>query len=106
MYKGTFLRGKVLYITWNTMAADGSSIAPTVDGTITVYKSNSVTGTTAGVTDTRNFNSIDGVHMLTIDTSADDFYNENTDYHIILTGAEIDGISGINNTVGYFTITT
>ena len=52
-----------------------------------VYKANGTTESTAGVTDTEDFDSLTGVHHCRIDTSADAFYATGNDYAVVLAGA-------------------
>jgi hypothetical protein len=89
-YLGDYVAGSVVYFTWDTNDGNGASVNPTVAGTISVYKDDIIVPTVAGITDTRAFNGIVGVHNVAIDTSADAFYAPGHDYHVILTASTID----------------
>lgn len=89
---------------WNTTDADGASITRSTDGTINVYKDTATTGVTTGVVDIEDFNSLTGVHQVTVDTSSDsDYYSLGSVFHIILEGATID-TETVNHWLGSFSI--
>lgn len=91
-YLGDFLDGKSVYGWWNANAIAGESITRATNGTISVYKNNSDTQTTTGVTDTEDFDSLTGVNRFVIDTSADAaFYAAGNDFSVVLSAATIDG---------------
>ena len=92
-----------IYFMWSTNAADGSSITRATDGTISVYKNDNLTQSVAGITDTEDFDSLTGIHMCKIDTSADAFYASGDDYTVVLSGAVIDGKS-VNAVLATFSI--
>ena len=93
----------IIHFMWSTNAADGSSITRAVDGTISVYKDDNLTQSVAGITDTEDFDSLTGIHMCKIDTSADAFYAAAEDYTVVLSGATIDGKS-VNTVLAVFSI--
>jgi hypothetical protein len=101
-YLGDFTAGAIIYFTWDTNDGNGASIDPTVDGTISVFKDANIVETVAGITDTRTFDGITGIHNVTIDT-ADAFYAIGHDYHVILTACTIDG-QVVNATLAEFSI--
>jgi hypothetical protein len=88
---------------WNTNAIAGESITRATNGTVSVYKGNNTTQSTAGVTDTEDFDSLTGVHHCRIDLSADAFYVTGEDYQVVLSAATIDGKT-INAVLASFTI--
>lgn len=91
-YLGDFRTGKTVRGLFNTNAVAGESITRATDGTISVYKNGGTTQSTAGVTGTEDFDSLTGVHLVTIDTSADGtFYSAGADFHVVLSAATIDG---------------
>lgn len=98
---GNYAEDATIDFKWHTNDKNGGSVNPT-GGTISVYKNNSTTQTTTGVTDSRAFDSIVGVHNCRIDTS-DAFYTTNTDFHVVLTGATIDGET-VNAVIAQFSI--
>ena len=88
-HKGDYYRGATVDCMWNSFDSSGASVTRSTDGTITVYKDGNTSGTTTGVTDNEDFNSLTGVHHVSIATT-DAFYATRTDYHVVLSGATID----------------
>lgn len=104
MYLGNIAAGATLDFMWSTNGADGASITRATNGTISVYKNNSTTQSTAGITDTEDFDSLTGVHHCRIDTSADGtFYAAGGNFAVVLSGATIDG-KGVNAVLAHFSI--
>lgn len=93
----------LLYFMWSTNAADGSSITRATNGTISVYKNDDLTQSVVGITDTEDFDSLTGIHLCKIDTSAAAFYAAAEDYTVVLSGATIDGKS-VNAVLAVFSI--
>jgi len=91
MYLGDYKEDDVVYFCWGTNDKDGASITRATDGSIKVYKDDGTTESTAGITDTEDFDSITGIHNCKIDLSADAFYAAGHDYSVVLVGAVIDG---------------
>lgn len=103
-YLGDFNTGVTLRHIWSTYSAAGASITRAVNGTVSVYKDNGVTQSTAGITDTEDFDSLTGIHALNIDFSADGaFYSAGSDFTVVLSGATIDGQS-VNAVLAHFSI--
>jgi len=102
-YLGDFAEDATVRFSWDTADSDGASITRATDGTISVYKDGGTTQSTAGVTDTEDFDSLTGVHHCAVDTSADAFYATGSDYSVILSGATIDGQT-VNATLAEFSI--
>lgn len=101
-HAGTFAAGATVRIPWNTSAGDGSSITRSTNGTVAVWKDGGTTQSTAGVTDTEDFDSMTGMHMVVIDTSADGtFYSTGSEFHVAVTGATID-TETVNAWIGGF----
>lgn len=101
-YLGDIPRNQTIDFFWSTNAADGSSITRATNGTIYVYKANSTTETTTGVTDDEDFDSITGIHHVRIVTT-DAFYAAANDYAVILKAATIDGKT-VNAVLAHFSI--
>ena len=108
-YVGDFKLGRKIYIYWSSYDKSGASITRDTDGSIEVYKDNSLTpkSTANGITSVEDFASITGIHVLTIDTNitAGDsgFWETNHDYFIVVNGAVVDGES-VNAVIGTFSI--
>lgn len=101
-YLGDFAENSVIDFMWDTNDAGGASITRATDGTVSVYKANSTTESTTGVTDTEDFDSLTGIHHCRIDTS-DAFYAVGNDYAVVLSAATIDGQT-VNAVVAHFSI--
>lgn len=103
-FYGNVQVGATVPIMWSTNDSNGASITRATDGTISVYKDTNATQVTTGVTDTEDYDSLTGVHLVTIDTSADsDFYSVGSTFHIVLSGATIDGQT-VNHPIASFAI--
>lgn len=93
-YIGDFRTGKTIRKMWNSNAVAGGSITRATNGTISVYKDGSTTQSTTGVTDTEDFDSLTGVHLVAVDTSADGtFYSAGSDFEVVLSAATIDSVT-------------
>jgi hypothetical protein len=103
MYLGDFNVTQTVRFSWNTNAIAGESITRATNGTISVYKDGNTTQSTAGVTDTEDFDSLTGVHLVAIDLAADAFYVTGADYMVVLSAATIDGKT-INATLAHFSV--
>lgn len=79
----------------------------TLGGTpaLSVYKDNSTTQTTTGVTLTADFDSVTGLNHFAIDTSADGtFYSAGSFFDIVITTGTVNAVSAVGSVVGRFTI--
>jgi hypothetical protein len=103
MHLGDFAEDATVRFCWNSNAVAGESITRATNGTISVYKDGGTTQSTAGITDTEDFDSLTGVHLCVIDTSADAFYVAGSEYAVVLSGATIDGKT-INAVLAHFSI--
>jgi len=82
------------------------STATTLLGTplLCVYKGNSTTQSTAGLTLTVDFDSITGCNHVVIDTSADAFYEPGYDYSVKIAAGTVGGTSVVGIEVAHFSI--
>src|SRR5687767_2474114 len=101
-YLGDFARGETIYGMWSSVGANGASITRATNGTISIYKDNSDTQTTTGVTDTEDADTLTGIHRYEIALS-DAFYAVGSQFFVVLSAATIDGQT-VNAPIGYFTI--
>lgn len=104
-YIGDFNTSSIIRGLFNTRTAAGVPI--TLGGTpsLSVYKSNSTTESTAGVTLTVDFDSRTGLHFFAIDTSADGtFYAAGEDYRIVVTAGTVDSVSVVGHVVAVFSL--
>lgn len=95
-YIGDYKASSTVRYPWATNGANGASITRATNGNIRVYKNTSTTQRTSsnGITDTEDFDSLTGLHMLAIDLSDNSdagFYTASNDYFVVLEGAVIDG---------------
>jgi hypothetical protein len=103
LYLGDFKENATLYFCWDTNDKSGASITRSTNGTIQVYKDDGTSESTAGITDTEDFNSLTGIHNCKIDLSADTFYIAGHDYSVVLASAIIDGET-VNSVLAMFSI--
>lgn len=103
MYLGDYKEDDTVHFLWSTNGSDGESITRSTNGTVSVYKDNGTSQSTAGVTDTEDFDSLTGIHACTIDLSADAFYAVGADYAVVLSAATIDGKT-VNAVLAHFSI--
>lgn len=89
-YLGDYKEDDALFFFWDSNDRDGASITRGVNGEVRVYKDDGVGQSTAGVTDTEDFDGLTGVHHVKIDLSADAFYAKAADYTVVLQGSTID----------------
>jgi len=103
---GDFETSSIIYHKFTTFRP--STGAPfTLAGTpaISVYKDNSVTQSTTGVTLTVDFDSVTGLNHVAIDTSADtSFYSAGSFFDIVITTGTVDSISAVGSVVERFTL--
>jgi len=103
---GDFDAAAVIYGKFTTYRpSTGASF--TLGGTpaLSVYKDNSTTQSTTGVTLTADFDSVTGLNHFAIDTSADgSFYAAGSFFDIVITTGTVDGVSVVGSVVASFTI--
>jgi hypothetical protein len=106
MTLGDFDPGAVVYFKFTTQRP--STGAPfTLAGTpaLSVYKDNSTTQSTTGVTLTADFDSVTGLNHVAIDTSADGtFYVAGSFFDVVITTGTVDSVSAVGFVVGRFTL--
>lgn len=104
MYLGNYAAGATIDFMWASNDGTGASITRGTNGTISVYKGNSTTQSTAGVTDDEDFDSLTGVHHVRIATGSDgSFYAAGNDFAVVLSGATIDG-KAVNAVLAHFSL--
>ena len=108
-YLGDFAEDATVHYMWDTFDSSGASITRATDGSIRIYKDNGVAEKTTanGITDTEDFDTQTGIHVLTIDTSNDTgdggFWVTGSNYTVVLNGATIDGQT-VNAVLCHFSI--
>ena len=106
MTLGDFDTSAVIYGKFTTVRP--STGAPyTLAGTpaLSVYKDNSTTQSTSGVTLTADFDTVTGLNHFAIDTSSDGtFYSAGSFFDIVITTGTVDSVSAVGFVVGRFTL--
>lgn len=105
-YHGDIFAGATIRFAFNTIAsATGAPITLAGTPTIRVYKDDSTTEDDSGITLNVDFDSITGMHLVEIDTSADGtFYAAGSDYFVKINAGTVDGVSVVGTVVGHFSI--
>jgi hypothetical protein len=103
VYLGDFAEDATLHFIWSSYNSSGASVTRSTNGTVSVYKDNGTTQSTAGVTDTEDFDTLTGIHACTIDLSADAFYAVGSNYTVVLSAATIDSQT-VNAVLAHFSI--
>ena len=103
---GDFDVSAVVYGKFSTFRPS-SGAAYTLAGSpvLSVYKDNSTTQSTTGVTLTADFDSVTGLNHFAIDTSADGtFYAAGSFFDVVITTGTVDSVSVVGAVVASFTI--
>lgn len=106
MSLGDFDTSAVIYGKFTTYRPS-TGAAFTLGGTpaLSVYKDNSTTQSTTGVTLTADFDTVTGLNHFAIDTSADGaFYAAGSFFDIVITTGTVDSVSVVGSVVGSFTL--
>jgi hypothetical protein len=104
MAMGDFVPGAVLDLAFTTRVG---GVPTTLAGTpvVSVYKDNSTTQTTAGVTLTVDFDGVTGLNHVRIDTSADaTFYAAGSSFMVVITTGTVGGVSVVGVVVDDFSL--
>lgn len=89
---------------FSTHKADGTPITLAGTPAVSVYKANSTTQSTAGITLSVDFDSVTGLHNVLIDLSADAFYAVANDYSVVITTGTVDTVSVVGTVLAHFSI--
>lgn len=105
-YLGDFAAGDTIDFMFTTFRP--STGAPfTLGGTpaVSVYKDNSTTQSTAGITLTASFDSVTGLNHVRITTSSDGtFYADGSAFECVITTGTVDSVSVVGSCIGRFTL--
>lgn len=103
---GDFDLSTIVYGKFTTyQPSTGAAFALGGSAALSVYKDNSVTQSTTGVTLTVSFDSVTGLNHFAIDTSADGtFYSAGSFFDIVLTTGTVDGVSVVGAVVASFSL--
>jgi hypothetical protein len=103
---GDYDTSSVIYGKFTTFRPS-TGAAYTLAGTpaLSVYKDNSTTQSTTGVTLTADFDSVTGLNHFAIDTSSDGtFYASGSFFDIVITTGTVDSVSVVGSVVASFTL--
>ena len=103
---GDYDTSAVIYGKFTTFRPS-TGAAYTLGGTpaLSVYKDNSTTQSTTGVTLTADFDSVTGLNHFAIDTSADGtFYAAGSFFDVVITTGTVDSVSVVGSVVASFTL--
>lgn len=105
-YVGDFPFGHTLVvIPFPTHKGDGTPITLAGTPAVTIYKDNTTTKSTTGVTLTVDLDSVTGSHVVKVDTSQDaTFYAAGHDFVAKLSAGTVDGITVVGYIVGSFSV--
>ncbi len=103
---GDFDASAVIYGKFSTFRpSTGATFTLAGSPALSVYKDNSTTQSTAGVTLTVDFDSVTGLHHFAIDTSADGtFYSAGSFFDVVITAGTVDSVSVTGSVVASFTL--
>ena len=103
---GDFDASTVVYGKFTTFRpSTGAAYTLAGSPALSVYKDNSTTQSTTGVTLTADFDSVTGLNHFAIDTSADGtFYSAGSFFDVVVTTGSVDGVSVVGAVVGSFTL--
>lgn len=107
-YVGDFPVNGTVQLRYDTFAIAGESITRSTNGSLRVFKDGSDTqrSSGAGITDTEDFDTLTGHHLVSLDLSDNTdagFYAAGSEYHVVLVGAVVD-TKTVNKTIGSFSI--
>jgi len=104
-YLGDLSAAQVLDFKFTTVTTAGAPVTLVGTPALSVYKSNSTTQSTSGVSLTVDFDSVTGLHHVRIDTSSDGtFYAAGNDFQVVITAGTVSGGSVVGYVVGEFSI--
>jgi len=105
MWLGEFDVNSVVHLKFCTVSTTGAPTQLAGTPAISIYKGNSVTQSTTGVTLTVDFDAVTGLNHVAIDTSTDGtFYATANDFQVVITTGTVGGTSVVGYVVGHFSI--
>lgn len=105
MYSGDFDASDIVDIKFTTVNTSGVPTQLAGTPVVSIYKDNSTSQSTSGVTLTVDFDSVTGLNHVRIDTSADGtFYSSGSDFHAVVTAGTVGGNSIVGYVVGHFSL--
>ncbi len=104
-YQGDYRAADTIDFNFTTVST--GAVPTTLSGTpvVSVYKANSVTESTAGVTLTVDFDARTGMNHVRITTSSDTtFYADGNDYDVVITAGTVNSVSVVGVVIGSFSL--
>lgn len=105
-YVGDYAAGDTIDFMFTTRRfSSGAPFALAGTPAISIYKGNSTTQSTSGVTLTVDFDTVTGLNHVRIDTTADGtFYADGAQFSAVITAGTVDSVSVVGEVVGRFTL--
>lgn len=104
-YRGDYRAGDTIDFKFATVSTAAVPTTLAGGGALSVYKSNSATESTAGVTLSIDFDGRTGMHHVRITTGTDGtFYADANDFDVVITTGTVGGVSVVGLIVGSFSI--
>jgi len=103
-YLGDIVEDATIRGVFNSRNASGTPITLAGTPSLEVYKDANTTQSTVGVTLTVDFDAKTGLHLFTVDTSADAFYAPGSDYRVCIAAGTVDGVSVVGVCIAQFSI--
>ena len=105
-FLGDFTAGDVIDFKFTTYRpSTGAPFTLAGSPVVSVYKDNSVTQSTTGVTVSVDFVSVTGLHNVNITTASDGtFYANGGEFECVITTGTVDSVSVVGSCVGRFTL--
>jgi hypothetical protein len=105
-YLGDFSASTVIDFKFTTFRpSTGAPFTLAGSPVISVYKDDSTTQSTAGVTLTVDFDSVTGLHHVRITTATDGtFYADGSEFECVITAGTVDSVSVVGSCIGRFTL--
>lgn len=104
-YLGNFATAVTIDHKFTTVTTTGAPTTLAGTPAISVYKDNSTTQSTSGVTLTVDFDSVTGLNNVRIDTSSDGtFYSAGSNFQVVITTGTVGGTSVVGYVVGSFAL--
>ena len=105
-YLGDFAAGDTIDFKFTTFRpSTGAAYTLAGSPAISIYKDNSTTESTAGITLTTDFDSRTGLNHVRLTTSSDNtFYADGSQFEAVITAGTVDSVSVVGASVGRFTL--
>lgn len=104
-YYGDLNPGDIIDIKFTTVRDTGAPFTLAGTPAVSIYKDNSTTQSTSGVTLSVDFDSVTGLHNLRVDTASDGtFYSAGSNFQSVITAGTVNSVSVVGYVVGSFSL--